>query len=180
MDFEILTTERLYLRKLTDEQFQDLLTNAPDQTLMQYLDLRKEDLAKERAKAQKGFATFNKSLLIFQLIDRQSDAIIGWCGYHTWYLDHHRAEIGYGLNSDSTKAKGIMTEAVAPILAYGFEVMQLNRIEAFIGPENVPSLKLIQKFGFTQEGHLRKHYFKNGKYEDSLVFSLLRNEYYER
>jgi ribosomal-protein-alanine N-acetyltransferase len=55
--------------------------------------------------------------------------------------------------------------------------MKLNRIEAFIGPGNIPSLKLIAKSGFIQEGHLRGHYCKKGIMEDSLVFGLLREEY---
>ncbi|MFT3794302.1 GNAT family N-acetyltransferase [Flavobacterium sp.] len=177
MDFEIITTDRLYLRKLTDETFEALLKNASDEIVVQILAIRPEDLGKERAKAKKGFGTFNKSLLIFQLIDKQSDAVIGWCGYHTWYRDHNRAEIGYGMSNEAVKAKGFMTEALAKIIDYGFAEMQLNRIEAMISPENVPSLKLVEKFGFTREGHLRSHYFKDGKYEDSLVFSLLKTEY---
>lgn len=177
MEFEILETERLYLRKLTDETFEELLKSASDETLAQLLGIAANDLDKERTKAKKGFATHNKSMLIFQLIDKQSNAIIGSCGYHTWYLDHNRAEIGYAMNNDEVKAKGFMTEALAKIIEYGFDKMKLNRIEAMLSPENVPSLKLVEKFGFVKEGHLRNHYFKNGKYEDSLVFSLLKSEY---
>lgn len=58
---------------------------------------------------------------------------IGWCGYHTWYIDHRRAEIGYAIRSDEYKAQGIMTEVMNAVLRYGFEVMNLHRIEAFIG-----------------------------------------------
>ena len=70
-----------------------------------------------------------------------------------------------------------MTEALTPIIAYGFSEMQLHRIEAFVGPNNSPSLNLMRKFGFTQEGQLRQHYLKDGKFEDSVVFSLLLEEY---
>ncbi|MND70827.1 putative ribosomal N-acetyltransferase YdaF [compost metagenome] len=70
-----------------------------------------------------------------------------------------------------------MTEALKPIIQYGFETMKLNRIEAFLSPDNIPSLKLVQKFGFTKEGHLREHYNKDNKLEDSAVYSLLKSEY---
>jgi ribosomal-protein-alanine N-acetyltransferase len=70
-----------------------------------------------------------------------------------------------------------MTEAVKPILQYGFEQMNLNRIEACTGPENVASIKILQKFGFKQEGYLRQHYYGKDQIYDSLIFSLLKAEY---
>ncbi len=177
MDFEVIETNRLYLRKLTDEMYEDILLNCSDEEIVLYLN--PSDLEKEKLKAKKGFSTFNKSMLNFQLIDKKTNEIIGWCGFHTWYEDHHRAEIGYELLSDNNKSKGIMSEALEAVISYGFNTMQLHRIEAFIGPDNIPSLKLVEKFGFTKEGHLRNHYLKNGIYEDSVVFSLLKNEYFE-
>ncbi len=136
-----------------------------------------EDTQLEKEKYKAGFSTFNKTFLYFQIIDKKSDEIIGWCGYHTWYTSHDRAEIGYILFDEEAKGKGYMTEVMTPILAYGFGKMNLHRVEAFVGKENVPSLKLMSNFGFTQEGHLKEHYLKNGVYEDSLVFSLLKSEF---
>ncbi|SCY52135.1 GNAT family N-acetyltransferase [Flavobacterium caeni] len=175
MDFEILQTGRLYLRKLTGDQWQEILERSSDLEVIDFLGVAREDLAKERKKTEKGFETHNKSLLIFQLVDKQSGQIIGWCGYHTWYLDHARAEIGYGLFDDAFKRKGLMTEAMRAVIDYGFDAMQLNRIEAFVGTQNTASLQTLAKFGFVREGLLKSHYFKNGVYEDSLVFGLLRN-----
>ena len=70
-----------------------------------------------------------------------------------------------------------MSEAVEKIIRYGFEELNLNRIEAIVGPENVPSLRLMEKNGFVQEGRLRKHYPSENGFEDSLVFGLLREEH---
>ncbi len=42
-----------------------------------------------------------------QLIDKKTNKVIGWCGFHTWYTDHNRAEIGYGLFDDNYIIKGI-------------------------------------------------------------------------
>lgn len=176
MEFEILETKRLYLRKLTPEVYDEILLKCSDSEFSQYLGLSIENIEAEKEKIRKGFTTYNKSLLIFQLISKETDQIIGWCGFHTWYKDHRRAEIGYALNSDSIKAKGLMSEAIKPILDYGFKEMNLNRIEAFIGPDNTASLKLIQKFNFEKEGQLKNHYFKNGKFEDSIVYALLQTD----
>jgi ribosomal-protein-alanine N-acetyltransferase len=70
-----------------------------------------------------------------------------------------------------------MKEALVPIINFGFEEMKLNRIEAFVGPKNEASMKLVKKFGFKHEGVMRQHYNYNGTLEDSLVFGLLREEY---
>lgn len=178
MTFEILTTERLKLRKLTPETYQFVYDAYSDEALIQFLGVADaEQLEKERTKFKKGLSIHNKTFLYFQLLDGTTEKIIGWCGYHTWYLDHNRAEIGYGLFSEEYKNTGIMTEAMTAILDYGFNSMKLHRVEAMIATYNVPSLKLAEKFGFTQEGILREHYSVEGKMENSVVFSLLKHEY---
>lgn len=180
MTFEILTTERLLLRKLSPETFEHVYNNYSDEQLINLLGLGTEELlVSEKNKFEKGLTTHNKSFLYFQLLDKSTKKIIGWCGFHTWYLDHFRAEIGYGLFDENLKNKGIMSEAMKVVLDYGFYQMQLNRIEAYIGTNNIPSLLLVEKFGFTKEGILRSHYLKNNVMEDSVVYSLLKTEYFK-
>lgn len=178
MTFETIETERLILRKLTDEVYHAIFKNHSDDEIKQLFGIKTDESLKvEKEKARKGVSTYNKTFLYFHLIDKKTSSVIGWCGYHTWYQDHFRAEIGYGLTNEADRAKGIMTEAIKPIIQYGFETMKLNRIEAFLSPENIPSLKLVEKFGFTKEGHLREHFNVGNKLEDSAVYSLLKSEY---
>jgi [ribosomal protein S5]-alanine N-acetyltransferase len=178
MEFELITTDRLMLRKITPEVYKYIFENYTAEEVAHFLGVDLSEYTAEKEKSEKGYSTFNRSLLYFQLVDKVSENIIGWCGYHTWYLNHNRAEIGYGLFNDDFKGKGIMTEAIKPIIDYGFNKMNLHRIEAFIGPKNEPSLKLVKKLNFTQEGHLREHFCKDGVMEDSIVFSLLKKEYH--
>lgn len=176
MQFEFLSTDRLHLRKIEDEAYEDLLRQASDEELIELFGFGPDDLVRERDRAIKGFATFNKTLLIFHLIEKHTNQVIGWCGYHTWYRNHDRAEIGYALNDENHFGKGYMSEALECILRYGFEQMNLHRIEAMVGPDNLASLQLMKKFGFKKEGVLRSHYFVDGKFDDSVVFGLLKNE----
>jgi len=81
---------------------------------------------------------------------------------------------------EAFRKKGYMGEALKAVLEHGFNTMKLKRVEALIGPSNTPSLNLIKRFGFSQEGVLREHYFTNGRYEDSLFFGLLEKEYRDR
>jgi ribosomal-protein-alanine N-acetyltransferase len=177
-NFENLTTDRLILRKLSPEIFDYIYANYSDEELLTFLGLATiETLATEKEKHRKGLSTFNKTFLYFKVLDKTTENIIGWCGYHTWYLDHNRAEIGYGFYDDTYKQKGLMSEAVKALLDYGFNQMKLHRVEALIGTNNEASMNLVKKFGFTYEGNLKEHYFTNNQMEDSLVFGLLKHEY---
>ena len=78
---------------------------------------------------------------------------------------------------DNFKQKGIMSEAVIAIIKFGLSSLQLKGIEAFVGSDNVPSLRIMEKNNFKKEGLLRKHCYVAGVYEDSIVFSILVDEY---
>ena len=62
-------------------------------------------------------------------------------------------------------------------MAWGFEHMELNRVEAHVHPENAASIKLLRTLGFVQEGHLREAGFWRGEHHDLLQFALLRRAY---
>lgn len=176
--FEYIETKRLLLRKVTPEVLQFVFRTMNDDGLIRFLGLSShEELRKEKVKMEIGIRTHNKSFLYFHLITPETNELVGWCGFHTWYLDHFRAEIGYGLMGEKYKKLGFMSEAMEAIVKIGFSEMKLNRIEAFISPNNIPSLKLAQKFGFKSEGCLKNHYLSNEVFEDSEVFGLLRSDY---
>jgi len=121
----------------------------------------------------------NKPQRYFELIDKATGVVVGSAGFHTWLPEHERAEIGYGLH-EPFQGKGYMKEALKQMLRIGFNDMELNRIEAFVGTRNKASNGLMQHFGFQKEGVLRQHYKNNDVIEDSVAYSLLRSEYLER
>lgn len=174
----VLETDRLLLKELNPEIMDQLFTSYPDSEIMQHLGISTaEQLETERGNYNKGLTTYRLSFKKFVLTDKKTGKPIGKCGFHTWYTQHRRAEIGYALSDDTAKGQGLMTEALEAVIKYGFEEMDLNRIEAFIGTGNTASLKLVRGLGFVEEGTLRSHYSKNGKMEDSICFSLLQKDY---
>src|SRR5438067_3727381 len=64
--------------------------------------------------------------------------------------EHYRSEIGYVLHTDF-QGKGIMQEAMVAILKYGFETMNLHSVEANVNPDNVSSIKLLERNYFVKE-----------------------------
>ena len=178
MEFETLATERLLLRKITAEGFNYIFENYSEAEIKDQLGLTtEEEFIKEREKNKGGYVTYDRSIVQFKLILKETNEVIGSCGYHNWYVGHRKAELGYVLIKDEHKRKGYMSEAVNTILDYGFNRMNLNRIEACIGPGNIASLHLIKKYGFTREGYLRQHFTRDGEIQDTIIFSLLKEEY---
>ncbi len=72
-----------------------------------------------------------------------------------------------------------MKEALRAIIAFGFERMGLNRIEALVPAYNSRSIGLAESLGFKKEGVLRERSYFAGKYSDDVCFSLLRREWSE-
>lgn len=174
----VIETERLLLKEINPAILKRLYTSFSDEDIKRFLGfVSDEALDAERKRYDEGLSWYRATSQAFLIFDKETDKRIGMIGYHSWYKQHSRAEIGYDISDESLRGKGLMTEAMEAAIAYGFEQMELNRIEALIGSANVPSLKLVSRFGFTKEGVLRSHYCKNGKIEDSLCFSLLRSEY---
>lgn len=82
--------------------------------------------------------------------------------------------LGYKLD-ESYMGQGYMTEALTEGIRIIFQDYGLHRIEANIMPSNAPSLNLIKKLGFEEEG-LAKQYLKiNGKWEDHIHMVLLNS-----
>lgn len=174
----VLQTERLWLRPLDVTQYMHLFAECGDDEISTYFGFETaEQLEAERERYRKGVVTFNRHFHNFLLVHKETGRVIGSCGYHTWYIYHNRAELGYAIYDEAHKNKGYMGEALKAVIRYGFEHMGLNRIEALIGPENVPSLTLVHRMGFLKEGILREHYVKNGVAEDSVAFALLRRDF---
>ncbi len=178
MIFDEIKTKRLTLRKLTPEVYRHVFENYEEAQLVKFFGLNSEaDIFTEEEKYRKGLSTFNRSFVIFQILLNDTQKVIGWCGFHIWYTTHFRAELGYILNSEEYMGKGIMGEALPPVIQYGFNQMDLHRIEAFVAPGPSASLRLLEKHKFKKEGYLREHYFKNNKLEDSVQYALLKREY---
>ncbi len=106
---------------------------------------------------------------------------IGTLGFYKWSPSaSYQAEMGYDLEKEHW-GKGIMTEAMKAVIDFGFEKMELNRIEVFIMPRNKRSIKMIKNLGFKREGLLRQRYFDEfGNYADDILFSMLRSDWKEK
>ncbi len=108
-------------------------------------------------------------------IEKKDGTKIGWTAK---YLEGQRTTIGYGV-APSERSKGYATEAATIIVDYLFLTKDIVRIQADTSTENLASQKVLEKVGFQKEGIIRKHYFSSGKWRDSYLYSILREEWKE-
>jgi len=85
------------------------------------------------------------------------------------------ATLGYWMGAPHAGA-GYMTRAVAAATRYGFSTLRLHRIEAACLPENVPSMKLLERNGFRREGLARAYLKIAGAWRDHVLYALLEHE----
>ncbi|MBV8327023.1 GNAT family protein [Chryseobacterium sp.] len=174
MQFPVLETERLILRQLTLQDTQDLFEYFSLDEVMEYYDLAPFKTLEDAQQIIQHFnSEFEKGKGFRWALELKSNGkVIGTCGYHNWYREHFRAEIGYELNPIFWK-QSFMKEAILPILTFGFESMRLHRVDAFTDPSNIASEKLLLSISFKEEGVLRDYFFEKGKFVDAKIFGLI-------
>ncbi|WP_170933648.1 GNAT family N-acetyltransferase [Ureibacillus massiliensis] len=91
-------------------------------------------------------------------------------------LPYSSAFIGYSIDERFTK-KGIATEAVNHLIHFAFNELNLHRIEAYVSPKNIGSIKVLERAKFVKEGLLRKLLYINGVWEDHYMYSILQEDY---
>lgn len=175
MNTPLLETERLYLNSITPATIKNLFETKNQQEIQEFFGIDENGFEKYKDMYQNGMETHRISLFVFLLIKKDNNKPIGECGFHTWNRTHNRAEIFYNLYNEEEKRKGFVSEALPIILKYGFEFLNLHRVEGLVDPNNTPSIRLLLKNGFQKEGTMRQDYLVNGQYEDSDCYSLINN-----
>lgn len=110
------------------------------------------------------------------IVLRENGKMIGTIELYN-YVAHFKAELGYSINPAYWK-KGYATEAALEVISYGFEFLDLKRIEAGTFIDNIQSQRVCEKLGFVKEGIARNGYVRyDGKLFDKLIFGMTLEEY---
>ena len=89
--------------------------------------------------------------------------------------EYKSAEVGYSLGRAYWN-RGIMTEALRAVVAYGFDQLGLNRIEAQHETDNPASGRVMAHVGMRKEGTLRQRLVNKGKFVDVALYAILRDD----
>ncbi|MBE9207559.1 GNAT family N-acetyltransferase [Nostoc sp. LEGE 06077] len=147
-----IETPRLRLRNFLPDDFDDLFRIYSDAEVMKYLSPRnKEQTQASLHKHIQHWQEYNFGM--WAVVHKESGRLIGRCGLG--FLDNTlEVELGYVLEK-SYWNMGIGTEAATATIKYGFVEAELNRIVAIAHPENIASVRVIQKIGMKYEKNAR-------------------------
>lgn len=104
---------------------------------------------------------------------------LGQVSLHHFDAQNRRCELGYALMR-AHWGHGYIGEALDALLGFGFDALDLNRVEADIDPRNLPSRRAVERMGFKEEGLLRERWLVNGEVCDTVFYGLLRREWLSR
>jgi ribosomal-protein-serine acetyltransferase len=105
-----------------------------------------------------------------------NEVAVGRIGLHHVNPDNKNASIGYWLTKEA-EGKGIIIRSCRKLIAYGFDELQLHRIEIKAAVKNIKSRAIPEKLNFKEEGTLRDAELVNGVYLDLVLYSILQDEW---
>lgn len=112
----------------------------------------------------------------FGIFLKESKELVGVVRLMSIDQTNQNAEIGYWIGKDY-QGNGYSRDALKLVLDFGFKRLRLFRISAKVMHLNVVSINLVKKFGFRQEGRLRKAILKDRNWFDGLIYGLLKEDY---
>jgi len=176
--FESLETERLIIRRLTKEDAPAIFHYASDPEITKYVlfptHQTLEDTWKFLGTTLEKYE--KKEVAPWGLAWKANNHLIGTCDFVWWDIINRKAEIGYILTKEHWN-KGIMSEAVKRLIQFGFEEMNLNRIETRCNESNIASSRVMEKAGMSYEGTMRDALFVKGSYWNLRCYAILRSDW---
>lgn len=172
--FPNLETERLFLRRVDSNDLKEIFALRSNPETMKYIP---RPLVKTDEDALEHIAMIDSKIdsnegINWAITLKDNPKLIGVIGHYRIKPENYRAELGYMLLPEY-HGKGIVSEAVKEAVKYGFQVMKLNSLEAIIDPDNYASAKVLEKNGFVKEAHLKEYEFYEGRFLDTVIYSIL-------
>lgn len=178
-DLPNIVTDRLILRKIEEKDLYDMYSYSREEEVSRYL-MWSPHLNVEETKGHIEYLIreYKKGRCTdWGVALKDSDELIGTCGFASLDLRNNRGELGYVLSHRHRK-QGYMREAARAVLRTGFERLGLNRIEARILVGNTASERLACDLGMKYEGTLRNALLIKGEYKSFSYYGITAEDYF--
>ncbi|WP_117160984.1 GNAT family N-acetyltransferase [Paraliobacillus sp. X-1268] len=177
-DLPIIETERLILRKVTLEDIEDMHLYGSNEEVSKYVSWdTHETISDTKAFVESILKKYeNKQVSPWGIEYKENGKFIGTIDFVWWEPSQQIAELGYVISKDYW-GKGLITEVAKEIIKFGFNEMDLVRIQARCDVENIGSARIMEKVGMSFEGTIRKGMFVKGEHRDLKRYSILKEEF---
>lgn len=155
--FPNLEANEYQLRKLKISDINEIFLTRSDDRILKYLDIPK---AKRKEEALDFIEKVNSGIkenkwIYWGIVEKQKNKIIGTICLWNLMEKPRKADIGFVLLPEY-QGKGIMQKIIPKVIEFGFEKMKLDIIAGEVSPQNIKSIKLMEKSGFRYDHKLKQ------------------------
>ena len=175
----MLKGKNVILAPMKKEYIETFLKWINDPEIIQYL-LLYRPMTREMEEEWYESLKQRENDFLFSILHLQRDGsekLIGNCGIHRIDWINRVGTAGIVIGEKKEQGKGYGTEAMRLLIDYGFNTLNLNRIELKVYEFNIKAIKSYQKVGFIEEGCKRQAVWKNGKYHDLIIMGILEKDW---
>lgn len=175
--FYFIETDRLLIRILEMKDKNDFFKYRSMPEIYQYQAWRPKDIDEVEAFINKNISVCpnTRNTWLQLAVCLREGQLIGDIGIH-FTEDDYQLEIGYTV-SPEYQGNGYAVEAVKAVINYAFTKLKEHRITASVDPDNLKSIKLLDKIGFRKEAHFIKSFRIDNQWYDDCVYAILAEEW---
>jgi len=171
-----IKTDRLLLRRIIPEDIENIYKGLSQPEVIKYYGISFTSLkATEEQMIWYRELEESETGIWWAICAKDGQTFYGAGGFNNLSKQHKKAEIGFWLFPEFW-GKGLMQEAFPLICNYGFETLELNRIEGFVESDNINCKKAMEKLNFKHEGTMRDCEVKDGKFLSIDIYSKLKTD----
>ncbi len=174
-----LETERLLISEITSEDIKDIHHINSYEVIAQFNTIGVPKVLSDTQKLLQPILDDQlkkeRTWYLWVIRKKGTSEVIGQIGMIISAKKYNKAEIYYSLLPSQWR-KGYATEAVKEIIRFGFNTLQLHRIEAGVATENTASIKILEKIGMTREGLHRKILPLKSGWADNYGYAILEED----
>ena len=168
-----LTDGVIALRAWRQGDVPSLAAVCQDETIVRWTNVPAgytEEAARARVAQAEAERQAGRALLL-AVVGAEDGELLGACDLRLASDDPARAEVAYMLGAHA-RGSGVMTRAVRLMAGWAIGHLGIERVDALAHPDNLASIAVARRAGFTEEGLLRSYRLKGGRREDRVILSL--------
>ncbi len=177
MKYAFLIGNTVYLRAIEKEDLQLLKKWICDEKVTHYLETGARPPSTELLNEEYEQGLKTQKDVSFLLISKKKDIPIGWGGLYNIDWIKRSSELRFFIGETKFWKMTAALESEKLLLQYAFEKLNLHKVIGGANVENKGSWKVMERVGFVKEGVFRDAVYRNGKYYDAYMYSILRSEY---
>lgn len=174
----LLTGKKVHLTAIEDNDIREITRWHQDVAFMRLYDgtpakpRTENEIRHEIQEIQR-----DNNAFIFGIRPLNSEALTGIIGLSGILWNHGTAWLNIGIGREDQRGRGYGTEAMALMLNFAFQELNLHRVQLTVFAYNAGARAMYERLGFTQEGIYRQFLHRDGERHDMLLYGILRYEW---